>query len=209
MQRKIIPVTPFAQNCSVIWCEQTLAAAVIDPGGDIQKIIAVINQYQLQVDKILLTHGHLDHVGGAQELADALAVPVLGPHKADEFWLSMLDQQALRFGLTNTGNLTPSRYLEEGEVIDIGNMQLEVIFTPGHTPGHIVFVNKQQKHAWVGDVLFKGSIGRTDFPMSVHQDLIDSIKLKLLPLGEEYTFTPGHGPESSFGFEAKTNPFLS
>jgi len=204
-----IPVTHYQQNCSVLWCEETKDAAVIDPGGDVSSILSVIEAHGLRLQKILLTHGHLDHVGGAAELALKLTVPIIGPHKDDQFWLDMLDTQAQMMGFTHAETFSPNHWLQEGEQVSVGHLQLEVIHCPGHTPGHIVFYNTKAQIAFVGDVLFNGSIGRTDFPKGNHEQLIDAIHNKLLPLGDGVRFIPGHGPESTFGYEKQHNPFVS
>ncbi|MCL1113649.1 MBL fold metallo-hydrolase [Shewanella basaltis] len=209
MKYQIIPVTPFQQNCSVIWCDKTLKAAVVDPGGDIDRILAEITKLGLSVDKILLTHGHIDHVGGAASLAANLSVPIIGPHEADKFWLDNLVKQSQNFGFARAEAFEPTQYLKEGDVVTIGEQTVNVLHCPGHTPGHIVFFNAQSALAWVGDVLFRGSIGRTDFPQSNHQDLLHSITTKLWPLGKNVSFIPGHGPMSTFAEERQHNPFVA
>ena len=208
MKYQIIPVTPFQQNCSLIFCEQTKQAAVIDPGGDIELIVDAIKARQVIVQYILLTHGHLDHVGATQQLAQRLHVPVWGPHEDDRFWLDMLDQQSQAFGFAPANPFVPDRWLADGEILQLGEQSLQVIHCPGHTPGHLVFFCRSAGLAWVGDVLFKNSIGRTDFPKGDHQTLLDSIHNKLWPLGPEIKFIPGHGPESSFGTEMRNNPYV-
>lgn len=208
MKYQIIPVTAFQQNCSLIFCEQTKQAAVIDPGGDIELIIQAIQNQQVVVQSILLTHGHMDHVGATQQLAAHLKVPVLGPHPNDRFWLDMLDQQSQAFGFPPTPPFLPDRWLSDGERLQLGEQSLQVIHCPGHTPRHVVFFCQTAGLAWVGDVLFKHSIGRTDFPQGHHQTLIDSIQNKLWPLGANVRFIPGHGPESTFGEEMKHNPYV-
>ncbi|WBA16896.1 MBL fold metallo-hydrolase [Salinivibrio kushneri] len=205
----IVPVTAFQQNCSIIWCDQTQQAAVVDPGGDIAKILQVIHSLDVTVTKILLTHGHLDHVGGTIELASALNVPVVGPHKEDAFWLQALPAQAQMFGFAHAEPFDPDQWLEQGDTVSVGDSTLSVLFAPGHTPGHIVFVDLEGRTAWVGDVLFNGGIGRTDFPKGDHATLINAIKNTLLPVGDDVTFIPGHGPTSTLGHERKTNPFLT
>ncbi|WP_445773822.1 MBL fold metallo-hydrolase [Shewanella sp.] len=209
MKYQIIPVTPFQQNCSVIWCDKTLKAAVVDPGGDIDRILAEITKLGLSVDKILLTHGHIDHVGGAASLAANLSVPIIGPHEADKFWLDNLVKQSQNFGFARAEAFEPTQYLKEGDVVTVGEQTVNVLHCPGHTPGHIVFFNAQSALAWVGDVLFRGSIGRTDFPQSNHQDLLHSITTKLWPLGKNVSFIPGHGPMSTFAEERQHNPFVA
>ena len=208
MNYHIIPVTAFAQNCSLIWCEETLQAAVVDPGGEAQKIIREAAEKGVTVSQILLTHGHLDHVGAAAELAAHYGVPIVGPEKADDFWLQGLPAQSRMFGLDECLPLTPDRWLEEGETVSVGNVTLRVLHCPGHTPGHIVFFDDKAKLLVSGDVVFKGGVGRSDFPQGDHAALIDSIKRKLLPLGDDVTFIPGHGPLSTLGYERLHNPFL-
>lgn len=208
MKYQTIPVTPFQQNCSLIFCEQTKQAAVIDPGGDIEQIIQAINRQKVEVQFILLTHGHLDHVGATQQLAKHLNVAVWGPHEEDGFWLDILDQQSQAFGFPPTAPFLPDRWLIDGELLTLGKQTLQVIHCPGHTPGHVVFFCQSAGLAWVGDVLFKNSIGRTDFPKGNHQTLIDSIQNKLWPLGSDVRFIPGHGPESTFGAEMCNNPYV-
>ncbi|MCG9736964.1 MBL fold metallo-hydrolase [Shewanella insulae] len=209
MKYQIVPVTPFQQNCSIIWCEKTKQAAVVDPGGDIERIQQQLAHHGLTLEKILLTHGHIDHVGGAKALADAAGVPIIGPHKDDAFWLETLAQQSKHFGFLPVAAFEPAQYLSSGDRVTVGEQTLEVLHCPGHTPGHIVFYSEVDKLAWVGDVLFKGSIGRTDFPQSSHQDLIRSITQVLWPLGREVSFIPGHGPVSTFGAERQQNPFVA
>jgi len=209
MAYRIIPVTPFAQNCTLIWCPQTYEAAVVDPGGDIELIREAVEDEGVVVKQILLTHGHIDHAGASATLAKLLNVPIIGPHKADQFWLDGLDQQSAMFGFAKVEGFVPDRWLDDGAQVQVGNLTLDVLHCPGHTPGHLVFVDRANRMAQVGDVLFQGSIGRTDFPQGDHQALIDSIKNKLFPLGDEITFVPGHGPESTFGHERRTNPFVA
>lgn len=206
---EIIPVTAFQQNCSIIWCEETQDAAVVDPGGDMDRLLAKIDELGVKVSKILLTHGHLDHVGATVELAEKLSLPVIGPHKLDAFWLQALPAQSQMFGFPRAEPFDPDQWLDEGDTVSIGNCTLDVYFTPGHTPGHIVFYHPGSKIAWVGDVLFNGSIGRTDFPKGDHATLIASIKNKLWQLGNDVTFVPGHGPTSTFGYERQYNPHVA
>lgn len=209
MKYQIIPVTPFQQNCSVIWCEKTLSAAVVDPGGDVVRIQETVTKLGLRLEKILLTHGHIDHVGAAQALADAEGVPIIGPHLADKFWLDGLPKQSQHFGFAPCDAFEPKQYLLHGDTVTVGEQQLSVLHCPGHTPGHVVFFSAQSRLAWVGDVLFRGSIGRTDFEQSDHQALIRSITENLWPLGAEVEFIPGHGPMSTFGEERAHNPFVA
>ncbi len=209
MKYQTIPVTSYQQNCSLIWCELSKKAALIDPGGDIDKLLCAVDQHGLILEKLLLTHGHLDHVGGAKQMAVQLQIPIVGPHKEDLFWLQSLPQQAEMFGFAAATAFQPDRWLTEGETVSVGEQQLEVLHCPGHTPGHVVFYHAREQLAFVGDVLFQGSIGRTDFPKGDHEQLIKSITEKWLPLGDQVTFVPGHGPCSTFGHERKLNPFLT
>ena len=209
MKYAILPVTPFQQNCSFLKCETTDKVAIVDPGGDLDKILEALQQVGGTPEKILVTHAHLDHIGAVAELADKLDLPIEGPHRDDQFWIDMLPQQAQMMGFQPSRPFTPNRWLEDGDTVTVGELTLEVIHCPGHTPGHVVFFNRPSKFAIVGDVLFQGSIGRTDFPMGNHQDLIDAITQKLWPLGNDVTFIPGHGPTSTFGQERQTNAFVS
>ena len=204
---KIIPVTPFEQNCTLLWCDGTRRAAVVDPGGDVERILQAIERLDLRVEKILITHGHIDHAGGAAELAERLAVPIEGPHEEDRFWIDGMPQQALTFGFPNVRAFTPARWLKQGDRVQVGNLELQVLHCPGHTPGHVVFFDDEAKLALVGDVLFRGSIGRTDFPKGDFDALIGSIRQKLWPLGDDVAFISGHGPMSTFGDERSDNPF--
>jgi hydroxyacylglutathione hydrolase len=208
MRFEIIPVTPYQQNCSLIWCETTRSAALIDPGGDVDQLLAAVEQAGVKLEKLLLTHAHLDHVGGALSLARELHLPIFGPHEADSFWLDALPEQARMFGFPVAESFRPDHWLHDGDVAELGNLHLQVIHCPGHTPGHIVFFEPVNRLAFVGDVLFQGSIGRTDFPKGNHAALIASIKNKLFPLGDDIAFVPGHGPMSTFGRERRTNPYL-
>jgi glyoxylase-like metal-dependent hydrolase (beta-lactamase superfamily II) len=209
LQLKVIPVTSFQQNCSVIWCDATRQAAVIDAGGDIARIRAFIDAQGLTVEKLLLTHGHIDHAGAARELADALGVAIEGPHPAESFWLDQLPSQGTMFGFPRAEPLTPERWLHEGDSVTVGQQQLEVLHCPGHTPGHVVFVSRAANVCIVGDVLFQGSIGRTDFPMGNHEQLIDAIRSKLFALPDDMTVVPGHGPFTTIGDERRSNPFVA
>jgi glyoxylase-like metal-dependent hydrolase (beta-lactamase superfamily II) len=202
----ILPVTPFQQNCTLIWDEDTKRGVVVDPGGDVEQIQQALQQAGIEVDRILLTHGHLDHAGGAAELAQALGVPIEGPHRADAFLLDALPEQGARYGIECRA-VTPDRWLEEGETVTIAGHDFAVLHCPGHTPGHVVFVSVALGFALVGDVLFQGSVGRTDFPYGDTDALITSIRGKLFPLGDDIRFICGHGPGSSFGEERRTNPY--
>lgn len=204
----IIPVTHFEQNCSLVWCDVTKEAALIDAGGDIPKLEAAIAARGLTLKALWVTHGHLDHAGAVAPLAQKYAIPIEGPHAADQFWIDGMPMQAQMFGFPAAQSFTPTRWLQDGDSVQIGQCSLEVRHTPGHTPGHVVFYSAQAQRAFVGDVLFAGSIGRTDFPQGNHQDLLSSIRQKLWPMGDETIFIPGHGPESSFGQERRTNPFV-
>ena len=208
MKVAVVPVTPFQQNCSILVCEETARAAIVDPGGDLDRIVAALEDTGGTAERILLTHGHIDHCGGALALARQLGVPVEGPQRADEFWIAQLARQGAEFGLEAAEPFTPDRWLEGGDTVRFGNVDLEVLHCPGHTPGHVVFFDRGRRLAWVGDVLFKGSIGRTDFPRGDYAALIDSIRGRLWPLGDDVTFIPGHGPASTFGAERRTNPFV-
>ncbi len=204
----IQPVTLFQQNASIIFCTDTKKCAFIDPGGDIELLLMIAQKNQLIPELILLTHGHIDHAGGATELSEILKVEIHGPHIDDKFLLDELEKQGEMFGLPSK-NCYPDKWLEEGDVIEIGNEVLEIYFCPGHTPGHIIFFNKKNKLALVGDVLFNGSIGRTDLPGGNFELLIESVKSKLWPLGNDIKFIPGHGPVSTFATERESNPFVS
>jgi len=209
LEFRIVPVTPFAQNCSVLWCSETRKAVVVDPGGDIERIEAAVADAGVTVEKILLTHGHIDHVGVTGTLADKLGVPIEGPQEEERFWIDQLAEQSRMFGFPPVENFTPDRWLNEGDEVTVGKVTLAVIHCPGHTPGHVVFFDPQTKLAVVGDVLFSGSIGRTDFPRGDHAALIGAIKTKLLPLGDDVRFIPGHGPMSTFGAEKRSNPYVA
>jgi len=209
MRYTIVPVTPFQQNCTVIWCEKTMKGAAVDPGGDIDRIRTAADGAGVTLEKILLTHGHLDHAGGAPALAARLQLPIEGPHLGDKFWLDGMAQQCRVFGVPTMPPVSPDRWLAAGERVRVGEIELEVRHCPGHTPGHIVFIDMQGKLALVGDVLFAGSIGRTDFPGGDHDTLIASIREQLFPLGDDIAFIPGHGPMSTFGAERRHNPFVA
>jgi glyoxylase-like metal-dependent hydrolase (beta-lactamase superfamily II) len=209
MKIKIIQVTPFAQNCSLLICEATQKAALVDPGGDIEKILDAIKDEGVTVEKILLTHGHLDHCGVSKQIRDQLNIPIEGPHIDDQFWIDQLEEQSKQFRLPHSSSFTPDRYLADDETVEFGNIKLRVKHCPGHTPGHVIFFSAQNNVAIVGDVLFAGSIGRTDFPRGDHDALIKAITTKLWPLGDNVTFIPGHGPTSTFGAERQTNPYVA
>lgn len=208
MPHLTLPVTAFQQNCSLVWCATTRRAALIDPGGEADRLLDMAREQGVQLDMLLLTHGHLDHVGAAPEIAERLSIPIIGPQRGDAFWLDMLPQQAAQYGFPPAQAFTPDRWLNDGDVVQIGEQGLEVIHCPGHTPGHVVFFNRAERIAFVGDVLFAGSIGRTDFPRGDHARLIDAIQQKLFPLGDDIGFVPGHGPDSTFGRERRTNPYV-
>jgi hydroxyacylglutathione hydrolase len=208
MEFEILPVTAFSQNCSLITCPKTRRAAFVDPGGDIDHLEAVATEAGVVVEKILLTHGHIDHCGEAAMLARRLGVPIEGPHRDDDFWISQLPAQGKMFGFPPLEAFTPDRWLDDGDTVMVGEQALEVIHCPGHTPGHVVFFHLGERLAFVGDVLFAGSIGRTDFPRGNHADLIEAIKSRLFPLGDDIAFVPGHGPMSTFGEERLHNPFV-
>ncbi|CAK2452691.1 MULTISPECIES: MBL fold metallo-hydrolase [Vibrio] len=209
LKYQVVPVTSFAQNCSIVWCDETMEGIVVDPGGDIQQLAAIIEELGVKVVNLVLTHGHLDHVGGTVPLSEMLNVEIVGPHKADNFWLQGLENQSQMFGFPLCKAFEPNTWLEEGDKVTFGNQVIDVIHTPGHTPGHVVLFSEQARIAFVGDVLFNGAIGRTDFPQGDFNTLIASIKTKLWPLGSDVTFVPGHGPESTFGRERASNPFVA
>ena len=205
----IAPVTPLQQNCTIVWCAKTRKAAIIDPGGEVQRLLAALKEHDLTLEKIWITHGHLDHAGGTASLKEITGVPIEGPHPDDAFWIDQIDASGAKWGMPEARGFTPDRWLHDGDVVTLGETQFEVLHCPGHTPGHIIFFHREARFAQVGDVLFQGSIGRTDFPRGNYQDLIDAITSKLWPLGEDVRFVPGHGPMSTFGQERKTNPFVS
>lgn len=209
LQIRIIPVTPLQQNCSLIWDTQTKEAVFVDPGGDTDVLLGALQHFGLTLKEMWLTHGHLDHAGAAADLRERTGAPIIGPHKDDQFWLDQIESSAVKYGLTGLRNVTPDRYLDDGEALELGGVTFDVAHTPGHTPGHVVIHNRDAKIAFVGDVLFQGSIGRTDFPRGDHQQLIDSITGKLWPLGNDMSFVPGHGPTSTFGQERRTNPYVA
>jgi glyoxylase-like metal-dependent hydrolase (beta-lactamase superfamily II) len=207
LQATIIPVTPLQQNCTLLWCTRTMRGALVDPGGDTDRLKVAIAQHKVTVEKILLTHGHIDHCGSAGVLAEELGVPIEGPHEADRFWIDRLAEDGARYGVFGR-SFEPDRWLVDGDTATVGDLVFTVRHTPGHTPGHVVFHNAESKLALVGDVLFQGSIGRTDFPQSNHQDLLDSVVRCLWPMGDDTAFIPGHGAMSTIGRERATNPFV-
>ncbi|MFM7027666.1 MAG: MBL fold metallo-hydrolase [Chakrabartia sp.] len=208
LQAAIIPVTPLQQNCCLIWCTETMKGAFTDPGGDLPLLKAAAAKQGVTIEKLLVTHGHLDHCGQTGILAQELGVPIEGPHEEDRFWISQLGDDGRKYGM-DAQTFEPDRWLKDGDTVTVGKLSLDVIHCPGHTPGHVVFYHAPSHFAIVGDVLFQGSIGRTDFPRGNHQDLIDSITKKLWPLGSDTAFVPGHGPMSTFGHERKTNAYVS
>ena len=208
MRVAIVPVTPFEQNCSLLWCTQTMRGALVDPGGDLDRLKQALEKTGVTLEKILVTHGHMDHCGLAGVLAKDIGVPIEGPQEGDRFWIEGLDDPAKRYGIEGE-SFEPDRWLHDGDTVSVGNLTLDVIHCPGHTPGHVVFFHAPSRLAMVGDVLFAGSIGRTDFPMGNHEQLLASITQKLWPLGDDVTFVPGHGPTSTFGQERRTNPFVA
>ncbi|EGK70197.1 Putative hydroxyacylglutathione hydrolase [Methyloversatilis universalis FAM5] len=208
LQHAIIPVTAFAQNCTLLWCDETMKGAVVDPGGDLDRVLAEVKRHGITLEKILVTHGHLDHAGATQDLAEKFDLPIEGPHPDDRFWIDGFPVQAQMFGFPPCRPFVPTRWLADGDTVTVGKVTLDVVHCPGHTPGHVVFVDRAGRLAQVGDVLFAGSIGRTDFPRGNHGDLIRSIREKLFPLGDDIRFIPGHGPMSTFGEERKYNPYV-
>ena len=208
LRAAIIPVTAFEQNCSLIWCTKTMRGALVDPGGDLDRLGQALEKTGVTLEKILVTHGHMDHCGMAGVLAEKMGVPIEGPQEGDRFWLDQLDESGDRFGMEGH-SFVPDRWLHQGDQVSLGELTLDVVHCPGHTPGHVVFVHEPSRLAVVGDVLFAGSIGRTDFPRGNHQQLLDSITGRIWPLGDDITFIPGHGPTSTFGHERRTNPFVA
>lgn len=208
LKAAIVPVTPLQQNCTLFWCTATNRGAFVDPGGDLPRLKAAAAQQGVTIEKILVTHGHIDHCGQAGILARDLNVPIEGPHEADRYWIDKLGAEGPKYGIDGE-KFEPDRWLVDGDQVTVGELTLDVIHCPGHTPGHVVFHHPPSKLAIVGDVLFQGSIGRTDFPLGNHQDLINAITQKLWPLGGETAFVPGHGPMSNFAHERKTNAFVS
>jgi glyoxylase-like metal-dependent hydrolase (beta-lactamase superfamily II) len=204
----IIPVTPFQQNCSLVFDEETKRGAIVDPGGDVPDILTAIEQSNVKIEKILLTHGHIDHAGGAAELRDALGVQIEGPHVDDLFLLNDLPQSGAKYGMVDARSVVPDRWLNEGDEVMVAGLKFSILHAPGHSPGSVVLFNDENRFALMGDVLFQGSVGRTDFPYGSHDILMKSIKEKVLPLGDDVVFLPGHGPASQIGVERKTNPFI-
>jgi glyoxylase-like metal-dependent hydrolase (beta-lactamase superfamily II) len=209
IQAVIVPVTPFQQNTSLVWCTASQKAAFVDPGGEVERLAAVAAERGVTVEKILLTHGHLDHAGAAAELAERYGVPIEGPHRDEDWLLARIGEQAARYGMVGARPCTPDRWLDDGDVVAVGQASFDVVHCPGHTPGHVVFVQKEARLAFVGDVIFRGSVGRSDFERGNHDDLVSSIRNKLFPLGDDIQFVPGHGDLSTFGWERKCNPYVS
>ena len=208
----VVPVTPFQQNCSVIWCTETGRGAIVDPGGDLDRVLQAARSYDVTIEKILVTHAHLDHAGATAELKERLggaAIPVEGPQREDQFWIDRIEAQGVQYGMNWCRAFVPDRWLEDGDAVTVGNQTLEVYHCPGHTPGHVVFFHRGVRLALVGDVLFQGSVGRSDIPRGDHATLIRSITGKLWPLGDDVTFVPGHGSPSTFGAERRSNPFVA
>ncbi|MBV8036111.1 MBL fold metallo-hydrolase [Roseateles sp.] len=209
LQYLTLPVTPFQQNCSIVWCDVTSDAAVIDPGGELPRLMAAVRERGLNLKAIWLTHAHIDHAGGTGQLAREQGLPIIGPHPGDQFWIDGLAQQSQMFGFPPAEGFTPDRWLDDGDTVQIGRETLAVRHCPGHTPGHVVFHSASAQRVFVGDVLFAGSIGRTDFPGGNHQQLLDAIRQRLWPMGDDTIFIPGHGPESSIGRERRGNPYVA
>jgi len=210
IQLRVIPVTPLQQNCSMLWDTATMEGVFVDPGGEPEKLLKTAKEAGVTIKELWLTHGHLDHAGGAEDIRAELGVPVIGPHEDDLFWLEQIEASYAKYGMPGMGkDVVPDRYLKDGDVLSLGKMEFGVAHTPGHTPGHVVIYNKDLKIAFVGDVLFRGSIGRTDFPRGDHATLIKSIQEKLWPLGSDMRFVPGHGPASTFGQERANNPYVA
>jgi glyoxylase-like metal-dependent hydrolase (beta-lactamase superfamily II) len=208
LRAAVVPVTPFQQNCTLLWCTKTMRGAFVDPGGDLEKLKAAAAQHNVTIEKLLVTHGHIDHCGQAGILAGELGVPIEGPQEEDRYWIARLNDDRASFGLEGKP-FEPDRWLQDGDTVTVGELTLKVRHTPGHTPGHVVFFHEPSRFAIVGDVLFRGSIGRTDFPLGDHDTLIASITERLWPMGDDVAFVPGHGPTSTFGTERATNPFVA
>lgn len=209
LQAVIVPVTALQQNCTLFWCTETMRGAFVDPGGDLDRLKTVAAQHGVTIEKLLVTHGHIDHCGLTGVLAKELGVPIEGPHPDDKFWIDMAPSVGAQYGIAGATAFTPDRWLHQGDMVEVGNLTLDVYHCPGHTPGHVVFHHAPSNLALVGDVLFQGSIGRTDFPKGNHAELIDSIVTRLWPLGSQTAFVPGHGPMSTFGAERRSNPFVA
>ena len=205
----IAPVTPLQQNCTIVWCAKTRKAAVIDPGGEVERVLGVLKDQGLELEKIWVTHGHMDHAGGTAALKEATGVPIEGPHPDDQFWIDGIAAAGQQYGMPEARPFTPDRWLGDGDVVELGETTFQVRHCPGHTPGHVIFFHPEARFAQVGDVLFQGSIGRSDFPRGNYGDLVRSITNKLWPLGDDVQFVPGHGPMSTFGAERRSNPFVS
>jgi glyoxylase-like metal-dependent hydrolase (beta-lactamase superfamily II) len=205
----IAPVTPLQQNCTIVWCAKTLKAAIIDPGGEVPRLLEALTQQGLTLEKIWITHGHLDHAGGTAALQAATGAVIEGPHREDAFWIEQIEESGRSYGMPDAKRFQPDRWLEDGDRVTLGETEFEVYHCPGHTPGHVIFFHRGAGLAQVGDVLFQGSIGRTDFPRGSHPQLIASITGKLWPLGDDVAFVPGHGPMSTFGQERQSNPFVA
>jgi len=205
----VVRVTPLQQNCTIVWCTKTMKAAVIDPGGEAPRLKDILRDQGLTLEKIWITHGHLDHAGAAQALHEETGCPIEGPHREDQFWIDDIGKSAARWGMPDARPFTPDRWLEDGDKVSLGETEFEVYHCPGHTPGHVIFFHREARFAQVGDVLFRGSIGRTDFPRGNFEDLVASITSKLWPLGDDVTFVPGHEQLSTFGAERRSNPFVS
>jgi glyoxylase-like metal-dependent hydrolase (beta-lactamase superfamily II) len=206
---EIIPVTAFQQNCSLVWDDATMRGALVDAGGEAERLLERARHHGVTIDKMLVTHGHLDHASAVAELAERLGVPIEGPHVDDGFWIDALPEAAARYGFPPARSFTPDRWLSHGDVVELGSLRFDILHCPGHTPGHVVFHHAPSQLAFVGDVIFAGSIGRSDFPRGNHEDLVRSIRERLFPLGDDIRFVPGHGPVSSFGEERRHNPFVA
>jgi glyoxylase-like metal-dependent hydrolase (beta-lactamase superfamily II) len=208
LQCEVIPVTPFQQNCSLVWDTATMRGALVDAGGEIERLLERVRHHGVQLEKLLVTHGHLDHASGVRDLAEQLKLPIEGPQREDLFWIEGLPEAASRYGFPPARSFTPARWLEHGDTVTVGTLEFDVLHCPGHTPGHVVFYHGPSRLAFVGDVLFQGSIGRTDLPRGNHEQLIEAIRTRLFPLGDDNRFVPGHGPISTFGRERRSNPYV-